>query len=255
MAQLEDTLVPLFLLHRYQTEAAAKQIGGLDYRYALRGDGQLVTQIVAPADQKRALEAVIKTFSPEALTLPEALLRILPPRPPAYKRTRESFPARTGLTFDPLAAAESGADLTLKLLLDPDRASRLVEYSARDASNLSLDQVIDAVLQSTWKAPHATGLQAATQSVIETAALENLLTLAANQTTSPQASATARAHVLALRAWLASNVGDTQEEKANRSAAVARIDAFERDPEKFAPAARPQAPPGQPIGEEEENTP
>src|SRR6185503_9592377 len=89
MAQLEDTLVPLFLLHRYQTEAAAKQIGGLEYRYALRGDGQVVTQIVSSADQKKALDTVLKTLSPEALTLPEPLLRILPPRPPAYQRTRE----------------------------------------------------------------------------------------------------------------------------------------------------------------------
>ena len=40
MAQMEDTLVPLYLLHRYQVIAASKVIGGLDYRYAVRGDGQ-----------------------------------------------------------------------------------------------------------------------------------------------------------------------------------------------------------------------
>jgi hypothetical protein len=251
MAQLEDTLVPLFLLHRYQTEAAAKQIGGLDYRYALRGDGQLVTQIVSAADQKKALDTVLKTLSPEALTLPEALLRILPPRPLAYQRTRESFPARTGLTFDPVAAAASSAELTLKLLFDPDRASRLVEYAARDASNLSLDNLINAVIRTTWQAPRTTGLQAATQSVIETATLENLLSLSADKSTSPEAAAIARAQVLSLRSWLSSNPGDTQEERAVRSAAVARVDAFEKDPDKFSPVPRPQAPPGQPIGEEE----
>jgi hypothetical protein len=251
MAQLEDTLVPLFLLHRYQTEAAAKQIGGLDYRYALRGDGQLVTQIVSAADQKKALDTVLKTLSPEALTLPEVLLRILPPRPLAYQRTRESFPARTGLTFDPVAAAASGADLTLKLLFDPDRASRLVEYAARDASNLSLDNLINAVIRTTWQAPRTTGLQAATQSVIENATLESLLSLSADKSTSPEAAAIARAQVLSLRSWLSSNPGDTQEERAVRSAAVARVDAFEKDPDKFSPVPRPQAPPGQPIGEEE----
>jgi hypothetical protein len=255
MAQLEDTLVPLFLLHRYQTEAAAKQIGGLDYRYVLRGDGQLVMQIVPAAEQKKALDAVLKTLSAEALTLPETLLRILPPRPPAYPRSKESFPARTGLTFDPLAAAESAADLTLKLLFDPDRASRLVEYSARDASNLSLDDVISAVVRTTWQAPRATGLQAATQSVIETATLENLLSLAADKSTSSEAAAIARGQVFSLRSWLSSNPGDTQKENAVRSAAVARVDAFEKDPDKFSPAPRPQAPPGQPIGDEEETLP
>ena len=92
MALLEDTLVPLYLLHRYQTQAAAKEIGGLDYRYALRGDGQLVTEIVPAAAQRQALDAVLKTISPETLTLSESLLKILPPRPPAYPRTQESFP-------------------------------------------------------------------------------------------------------------------------------------------------------------------
>ena len=255
MTQLADTLVPLFLLHRYQTEAAAKQIGGLDYRYALRGDGQVITQIVSAADQKKALATVLKTLSPEALTLPEALLRILPPHPPAYQRTRESFPARTGLTFDPVAAAESAANLTLKLLFDPERASRLVEYSARDASNLSLNDLINAVVRNIWQTPRATGLQAATQSAVETAALENLLNLAADKSTSSEAAAIARAQVFSLRSWLSSNPGETEEEMAVRSAAVARVDAFEKDPDKFSPAPRPQAPPGQPIGDEEETLP
>ena len=244
MSQLEDTLVPLYLLHRYQTEAAAKLIGGLDYRYALRGDGQVVANIVAAADQKKALEVVLKTLSPEALTLPESLLRLLPPRASGYPRTRESFPARTGLTFDPLAAAESAADLTLKLLFDPDRASRLVEYSARDAANPSLDSVIEAVLSTTWKAPRVAGLPGATQDVVEHAVLENLLALAAGS--SSTASSVARGQAFALRAWL-----KTDASKAEHAAAIARIDAFEKNPEKFAVAPRVEAPPGQPIGDEE----
>ena len=125
MAQLEQTLVPLYLFHRYQTEAAIKEIGGLDYRYKLRGDGLPDPSIVDPAEQKKALAAVLKTLEPETLTLPESLLEMLPPVPPGYPRTRESFPSHTGLTFDPIAAAESAADLTLTVLLDPARASRL----------------------------------------------------------------------------------------------------------------------------------
>ncbi len=69
MAEIEDTLVPLYLLHRYQTEAAAKEVGGLNYRYALRGDGQMMTEIVSPANQKKALDALMKTLSPTTLTL------------------------------------------------------------------------------------------------------------------------------------------------------------------------------------------
>ena len=74
MAQMEETLVPLYLMHRYQTEAAIKVIGGLDYRYQLRGDGQMNAAIVPPDEQRKALRAVLKTLSAETLTLPESLL-------------------------------------------------------------------------------------------------------------------------------------------------------------------------------------
>src|SRR6266478_4668578 len=83
LATIEDVLVPVYLLHRYQVEAASKLVGGLDYTFALRGDGQTPTQIVAPAEQRRALVAVLATLKPEALALPESLLKMSPPRPPA----------------------------------------------------------------------------------------------------------------------------------------------------------------------------
>ena len=255
MSELEDTLVPLYLLHRYQTEAAAKEIGGLDYRYALRGDGELVTKIVDPANQQKALDAVLKTLSPETLTLPESLLRMLPPRAFGYPRTVESFGGHTGLTFDPAGAAESAAGLTLTLLFDPQRASRLVEYHARNAADPSLNQVIEAVFQATWKAPRATGLGAETQRITEAATVEHLLALAANGSASPDARAQARAEALSLRSWIstqATKAPESPEEKAVRTAAIARIEAFEKDPEKFVPATDVAAPPGQPIGDDEQ---
>jgi hypothetical protein len=253
MAELEDTLVPLYLLHRYQTEAAAKEIGGLDYRYALRGDGELVTRIVDPADQQKALDAVLKTLSAETLTLPESLLRILPPRAFGYPRTRESFEGHTGLTFDPAGAAESAAGLTLTLLFDPQRASRLVEYHARNAANPGLNHVIEGVFQATWKAPRAAGFSGEIQRVTEASAVEHLLALAANPAASPEARAQARAEALSLRSWLSTRAVEAPEEKAVRTAAIARIEAFEKNPEKFTPAIDVAAPPGQPIGDDEQD--
>ena len=47
LATLEDTLVPIYMLHRYQAEAASKLIGGMDYTFAVRGDGEVPTAIVA----------------------------------------------------------------------------------------------------------------------------------------------------------------------------------------------------------------
>jgi hypothetical protein len=47
LSTLEDVLVPIYLLHRYQTEAVSKLVAGADYRFALRGDGQKQVEMVA----------------------------------------------------------------------------------------------------------------------------------------------------------------------------------------------------------------
>ncbi len=180
-------------MHRYQTEAATKIIGGLDYRYQLRGDGQMNAAIVSPDEQRKALRAVVKTLSAETLTLPDSLLKLFPPRPPDFERTRESLPAQTGLTFDPIAAAESAADLTLSVLFDPQRAARLVEYHAR-ANTPSLVEVIDAAFagQPAWVLRHLAAIKpssAEVQAAVYARTVEALLTLAADPKTSVEVRA------------------------------------------------------------------
>jgi hypothetical protein len=78
MANLEDVLVPLYLLHRYQVGAAAQSIGGQDYRYAERGDGQMATRIVSADEQRKALTAVLKTLDPGAASTGRASMRRRP---------------------------------------------------------------------------------------------------------------------------------------------------------------------------------
>src|SRR6202042_1031259 len=124
LATIEDALVPIYMLHRYQVEAAAKFVGGMDYTFALRGDGETPTQIVAAAEQRRALAAVLATLNPEVLALPEPLLKMIPPRPVGYPRGREDFKIRTSPAFDALAPAEAAAQLAMGFLLNPQRAVR-----------------------------------------------------------------------------------------------------------------------------------
>lgn len=244
MAQLEDTLVPLYLLHRYQVDAAVTEIGGLDYRYQLRGDGAPGPAIVSAEAQQRALTAVLKTLAPEFLTLPEPLLRLLPPRPPGLPATRESFPSRTAPAFDPISAAECAADLTLAGLFNPQRAARLVEYGARDPGNLTLQAVIDGALAASGKTPRGGGLIQAVQPAVYVRTVEALLTLAANTNAPAEVRAITQARLTEIR-----------RQADNRSATGAylahRIDLYFAGPEKFAPAEPIAAPPGMPIGEEE----
>jgi hypothetical protein len=254
MAQLEDTLVPLYLLGRYQTEAASKEIGGLDYRYNLRGDGQPNPEIVAPADQKKALAAVLKTLAPETLTLPETILAILPPRPPGLPRTGESFPSHTGLTFDPIAAAESSADLTLGLLFNPERASRLIEYHMRVPASPSLRSVLEAVSKTVAERPEGGHtMSSEVERAVEFRALEATFALAVNPAASSQARAITRSHITDLlhEFTTAAPLQDTAE-AIHRAALIDRINEFERDPAKFVPTKPVEAPPGMPIGDDEE---
>jgi hypothetical protein len=252
MAQLEDTLVPLYLLHRYQTEAAAKWIGGLNYRYAVRADGGMTTELLTPEQQREALNAVLATLSPENLTLPESLLKIFPPRPPDYPRTRESFGAHTGLTFDAMGPVEAAAGLTCSLLFHPARASRLVEDHARDQSQPGLEEVLDATLAATWKSPRQAGLAAQTQFSVEDIVLEHLLGLAEDKQASGVARAIARSEAASLGDWLRAQMPDqaNRELAAHRAAGEAEIERFMREPEKFAPAPELPTPPGQPIGDD-----
>lgn len=248
LATLQDTLVPLYLMHRYQTEAAIKIIGGLNYRYQLRGDGQMNAEIVSPDEQRKALRIVMRTLSAQTLTLPESLLKLFPPRPPNFERTRESLPAHTGLTFDPIAAAESAADLTLGILFDRERAARLVEYHAR-ANTPSLDEVIDAALKvSRSAAPAASGrpaLETEVQSAVYARTVEALLTLAADPKASTEVRAITGAKLEDLRRR--SDANSPLEAYLSR-----RIKQFQDDPTKFVAAKPIEAPPGMPIGDDEE---
>jgi hypothetical protein len=77
VANLRRKFVPIWLLHRYQVEGAAKLVGGVDYSYSIRGDGREASRAVAEADQRRALDVLLGTLSPQALTVPAQLLPYL----------------------------------------------------------------------------------------------------------------------------------------------------------------------------------
>ncbi|HMF76225.1 MAG TPA: zinc-dependent metalloprotease [Bryobacteraceae bacterium] len=238
MSSLDDTLVPLYYLHRYQTEAAGKSLGGLDYTYTVRGDGQLVTKIVPATEQRRALMALLETISPKTLTLPERILLLIPPHPPGYPRNRETFPSRTGLTFDPVAAAEAAADLTASLLFNPERAARLAQYHARNQANPSFTEVVQTVAKATWLAPPPAGLEGEIKATVDIVLLERLLQLAAD----PEAATSVKATALSA----------LESGKARLPFYVRHLlDEFERDPKNFQVPKISPPPPGQPIGEEE----
>ncbi len=208
MAMLEDTLVPVYLLHRYQTEAVSQSIGGLNYRYALRGDGQMVTKMIPGDEQRAAIAAVLKTLDPQMLTLPESLLAILPPRPPNLPRTQESFQGYTGPAFDPMAPVRAAADNTLNALLDPERATRLQEFHVRDSSLPSLEEMLDSTLKATWYAATPQGPAGQTKMTVDESVLEHMVSLSNSNTASPLAKAVVKAELVKMRAFASDHAKD-----------------------------------------------
>ena len=250
MATLEDVLVPIYLYHRYQVEAAAKLVGGQDYAFSLRGKGDRSPQIISPEEQRRALAAVLDTLKPEALALPESLLRMIPPRPSGYPRTREDFRIRTFPNFDALAPAEAVADHVSGFLLNQERAARLVEFHARDPRDPGLIEVVDKVLTATWKAPAAAGYAGEIQHTVNMVVLGDLISLAAGERAQNQVRAVAELKLEQLKNWLATERNLTRDEnqKAFLFYAAQQIKRFQDDPKKMN-LTRPQDPPdGQPIG-------
>lgn len=251
LAMIEEALVPLYMSHRYQAEAAVKVIGGMSYTYALRGDGQRPTEIVTPAEQRRALEAVLRTLSPEALALPEPLLRLIPPRPAGYGGgDRERFRGRTGVTFDAVAPAEAAAGFVVSFLLHPERAARLEEFRARDANYPGLGEVIESLFTATIQAPAKDNMEGAIQRAVHLTALYHLMALAANDRAAGQARAVAALKLDEIMQWLESRARNVENEtwQAHYAYLASQIARFEEDPSKL-PLPQPLAPPdGPPIG-------
>ena len=250
MATLEESLAPIYFFHRYQAEATAKVIGGLYYTYALRGDGQIPTKMVPPAEQENALKALLKTIEPGTLVLREELIAAIPPRPLGYRRSRETVKIRTGLTFDPIAAAEAAADMSIGFLLRPERATRLVEYHGRDASQPGLAYVLDQLLLATWKSKAQTGYAREIQHAVNAVALKNLMYLISANSASEQARAISYAKLIDLKVWAKKQITviNDESELAALQFAVFQINQIEENPDGFKRLEPLSPPDGSPIG-------
>ena len=134
LALMEEVLVPLYLHHRYQVEAAVKVVGGQYYTYALRGDGQEPLHAVPAVEQRKALSAVLATLNPKELAISRRLLARIPPRPSGFPEHRELFDRVTDPVFDAISPAAAAADMVAQLVFNPERAARLVQQHALDPS-------------------------------------------------------------------------------------------------------------------------
>ncbi len=251
LATLEEVLVPLYLFHRYQVEAASKVVGGVSYTYAVRGDGQKAVEYVKGDEQRRALDALLATLKPEVLALPEKIIKLLPPRPYGYDENfREVFTDRTGLTFDPLAPPEAAANLTLRFLLHPERAARLIGNHSLDSSLPDFAEVLDKTLETTWKAAPQAGYAGEIQRVVGSVALEKLMALGASKTAAASVRGVTSLKLSELKDWLEAALKTEKDpaQRAHFAFGMAQIRQFEQNPAELNPTPPSKEPDGAPIG-------
>lgn len=254
LATLEEVLVPIYLWHRYQTEATAKLIGGAFYTYALRTEEMPDAPIVRPvpgATQRAALEALLTIVQPATLRLPASLRTLIPPRPPGYPPHRELFTRRTAPLFDPIAPAEAAARQVFDLLLQPERLSRL-RYQVFVNSELpSLAEALHQITRHVWQAAVPDDpYEAHLQRVVQTAWTAGLLERVQDHQTPIDVRIELEAHLQTLADWLAQHPGPDATTRAHRHYHRTWILRFLNRP--FTPEAPAfphlELPPGAPIG-------
>lgn len=271
-SELKAVLAPIYLYHRYQVDAAAKLIGGYEFRYALKGDGPHAGAPVEAGRQRAAMSALLTTLDPAALDLPDAILDLLTPELESFDGRSggaELFASDTGPMFDLLAAADAAATKTLSAMLHPARIARLVEMERRDPSALSYGEELDAIEARLFWTPAedrraeiarreqtryvsmlieiATGGEAAGESQAPSLGLS----FGPGATASPEVRLRTNAYLKSLAARLgASPVDGLGNNRAHREALKDVITAhLARPAPAIGPVARaPKIPPGSPIG-------
>lgn len=254
LSLLEAKLLPLYLHHRYQLQAAVKSLGGVYYTYAVKtasgASPGKVQEIVSPARQRDALAAVLETIKLDTLAIPPRILVLIPPRAFGYEGgTTELFSKRTDPTFDPIAAATIAADLAVSGLLEPHRAARLIEFHSRDNSYPDFKEVVDALIGMTWRAAVSkNAYQAEIARAVQSLTVTQLMDLAADASAGPQVRAVSTAALRDLSAWL-KLPASAGINAAHRSAIREDIERFLARPDATRKQTPPLAtPPGDPIG-------
>nr|MBA2250025.1 zinc-dependent metalloprotease [Chitinophagaceae bacterium] len=244
-SMLEDVFVPVYLFHRYQLEAVSKMVGGLYYSYAIKGDGQMITASVSKQEQLNALHALVDCMSPQVLEMPSNIIRLIPPRPAGYEYHRELFNRRTGLAFDPLAAAETAADMPLSFLFNVSRLNRMVQYDAEN-DGLGIDEMLNVLIAASWKSPRTLGLQQLILQQNEQLLLTYMLSVSVNDDASFATKSAMLQGLDALKLYINAKLktNNTREYRGYLLLALDRM----KFPEKAKPTLHLTPPPGSPIG-------
>ncbi|MBS0363354.1 MAG: zinc-dependent metalloprotease [Proteobacteria bacterium] len=250
---LRRKFVPIYLLHRYQVEAASKSVGGVDFGYGVKGDKSAVATIVPAERQRQAIASLLAAMTPEALDTPERLVAILSSGQSGRldrQTTIETIPTASGSIYDSLAAVDVGAQVVLDTFVSSERLNRMVDQHRRDANQPGVGELTGRMLDAAFKP--ATGRYAEIARRIQTRTVLALAGAARQPATSPNAAAAIDQALADLAAKLKAQPGADPDERAHRLHLAALItDKDELKRVLADPKMKVEVPPGMPIGEDE----
>jgi hypothetical protein len=248
LAELRRAFVPIWLIDRYQVEATAKSVGGVDFPYVVNGENA-VAQVVPGAAQWAALYALLDTLAPAELTVPSRLNPLLSSGFGGDNDRQsdiEIIPTAGGPVFDPLKATEVGAVQTLNALLAPERLNRLEGQHAADAAVPAPSQLVGVLLGRTLaQTGTEVGRRIATMSVLAIARVQHDADL------SPTVSMELAGRLDRLADQLERQRGQEAEQDWAHGLAALLKDRQSLDKALADPTRFPQVPPGMPIGMDE----
>lgn len=256
LSEIEETLVPIYNFHRFQVEATAKLIGGVEYTYELKGDetssknGVQAVQSVSADQQQKALTGVLETLDARLLTLSTDIIKLIPPKAFGYSRNRESFTSKTGITFDPITAAEASATNSLTLLLDAERLARIQQQSAMDNNINDVSDLLAQLVKKTLYQKPEQGLTLLIQQRINQQTVAHLLALWHQGNVVPEVRTEVFKTLSNLKEWLDDNEDSRQYKGLSLQFSMLekQIEYGLEHGKKVIPATTINLPPGSPIG-------
>ena len=253
--------MPIYLFHRYEVDATAKLIGGVDFPYAVKGDGHESARPVPGDEQRRALGALIATVDPARLDLPDSVLGLLSSAQSGVADPQfdaEVFGRPGDPVFDLPTAADAAADVTFSDLLQPERLNRVVDQGGRDPTELGLDELLGKTVSAVFSAgQEAAGRTAELRRRVRMRLVIDLAETLQDKRLSPTAAAQIKSALTALGVRLgAVRTGDAADLAQARYLSAILLDSTRDALKTLAEADKARAvavPPGAPIGGEGED--
>jgi len=240
--RIEDILVPIYMLHRYQIEAAAKAIGGVDYLYFVKNNNNDKVKFVDSKLQRKSFESLLSVLKPKNLVLPNNLFDILSPRSFRNPRTRENFVSNTGVTFDYINTSSSLINHTLTFLLNPERINRINQQNIFGDDILTLENYLAEISKSIFDNKKLNTYEESVNKNTSSLYLDHLFMAFNNSRTNDLSKSIILASIMDTMNNLSTNPNNYNRFLINK------IDGFLSNPDQYKPIEKTKIPDGSPIG-------